>query len=431
MTKIVIVGGGAGGMEIVTKLGRKLGRKGSASITLIDRADHHIWKPLLHELATGSLDEGLNALDYRMHASQNGYRFEQGVLSAIDQVDRRVILAPMRDEKGDEILPERQIDFDYLVIGVGAITNDFGIDGVRQHCDFLDLTEQAMALRVKIRRRFLKHAKEHDVEQRHFKISIVGAGATGVEMAAEMHHAAATLRGYGYEISEDLLQVNLIEASNRVLPRIDTARICDAVEEELDKLGVKVMTNTRITEVTPKGLQTLDGQFIESDMTLWAAGVKGHESLRELGLELNQNDQIMVKPSCQTLTNDRIFAFGDCAACPQPDGSWVPPRGQTARQMALMVGDNIQKLMVGSQEPLEEYLYKDLGSFVNLSKFHTVGNMLSFLGGGMTVEGKMARLVYTSLYRRHLIALHGIGKGLLLMLLNGIQRLVRPELKLH
>ncbi|SDK11772.1 NADH dehydrogenase [Ferrimonas sediminum] len=431
MTKIVIVGGGAGGMEIVTKLGRKLGRKGKAEITLIDRCDHHIWKPLLHELATGSLDEGLNALDYRMHASQNGYRFEQGMLAGLNQVDRQVVLAPMLDEFGAEILPERKIGYDYLVIGVGAVTNDFGIPGVQEHCDFLDLTEQAMALRKKIRHRFLRYAKEHNVEQEHFEISIVGAGATGVEMAAEMHHAADTLRGYGYDIREDLLQVNLIEATDRVLPRIDKPRICNAVAKELAKLGVRVKTDTRISEVTPMGMHTADGQFIPSDMVLWSAGVKGHPFLATLGLEVNQADQIMVHPSCQSLSNDRIFAFGDCAACPQEDGSWVPPRGQTARQMALLVGDNIEKLMADPQATLDGYVYKDLGSFVNMSKFHTVGNLMSFVGGGMTVEGKMARLVYTSLYRRHLIALHGVSKGLLLMLLNGLQRIMRPELKLH
>ena len=431
MTKIVIVGGGAGGMEIVTKLGRKLGRKGKAEITLVDRCDHHIWKPLLHELATGSLDEGLNALDYRVHAARNGYRFEQGMLHGIDRGAKQLILSPMNDEQGREILPERRIDYDFLVLGVGAVTNDFGIAGVQQHCDFLDLTEEAMQLRRKIRNRFLQYAKEHNVETEHFQISIVGAGATGVEMAAEMHHAANTLRGYGYDINEDLLQVNLIEASNRVLPRIDKLHICDAVGRELGKLGVNVMTNTRISEVKADGMLTSDGQFIPSDMVIWSAGVKGHPMLSTLGLETSNMDQILVHPSCQSVTDPAIFAFGDCAACPQEDGSWVPPRGQTARQMALLVGENIQKLMEDASAPLGEYVYRDLGAFINMSRFHTVGNLLSCVGGGMTVKGKLARWVYTTLYRRHLIALHGVWRGLLLMTLNGLQRLMRPELKLH
>ncbi|MBW3139875.1 NAD(P)/FAD-dependent oxidoreductase [Ferrimonas balearica] len=429
MTNIVIVGGGAGGMEIVTKLGRKLGRKGKAQITLVDQSDHHIWKPLLHELATGSLDEGLNALDYRVHASQNGYRFEQGTLHALDQVNHQIVLAPIYDNKGIEVLPERRIDYDYLVLGVGAITNDFGIPGVKEHCDFLDLTEQAMGLRKKILNRFLRYAKNHD--HKHFEITIVGAGATGVEMAAEMHHAADTLRGYGYEISEDLLRVTLVEAADRVLPRVEKPRICNAVAEELEKLGVVVKTHTRITEVTERGMQTADGEFLPSDLMIWSAGVMGHPFLTTLGLETNRANQILVKPNCQVPSNDRIFAFGDCAACPQPDGSFTPPRGQTARQMALMIGDNIQRLMDNPNAELKEYVYKDLGSLVNLSKFHTVGNLMSFMGGGIAVEGKVARLVYTSLYRRHMIALHGPVKGLFLMGLNGLQRLMRPELKLH
>lgn len=132
----------------------------------------------------------------------------------------------------------------------------------------------------------------------------------------------------------------------------------------------------------------------------------------------------------QTSRDPHIFAIGDCAACPQPNGTWVPPRGQSARQMALMTADNIVLMLEGKQA-IHQYIYKDLGSLVNLSKFHTVGNLMSFIGGGVMVEGKIARFVYTSLYRRHLIELHGIAKGTLLMFAKGISRIIHPHLKLH
>ena len=428
MTNIVVVGGGAGGMELLGKIGNKLGKTGKANITLVDISSHHIWKPLLHELAVGSLDEGLNAVDYRVHGSKNGYQFEQGALTKIDRNQRVITLAPLVDRHNQEILPERQIDYDYLVIGIGAVTNDFGIPGVREHCEFLDLTEQAMDLREKILNRFLQHAKHP--EKGRFEITIVGAGATGTEMAAEMHHVADLLEGYGYDISDNLLQVNLVEAADHVMPALEKACLYTAVDEQLKELGVNVMTNTLVTQVTPEGMYTRDGQFIKSDMMLWAAGVKGPEVLTQLDLEIDKMNKVMVKASCQTTTDERIFAFGDCAACPQPDGSFTPARGQTARQMALLTGDNIMALLRDPKAQLKEYIYKDLGAFVNLSRFHTVGNMFSYLGGGLAIKGCPARFVYTSLYRRHMLALHGLLKGSILIGLNGIHCWLRPKLKL-
>ncbi len=250
-------------------------------------------------------------------------------------------------------------------------------------------------------------------------------------MSAEMHHAVEQLSGFGYKIDTSLLEVTLIEADSRILPKVEKQEISLAVTKQLNQIGVRVMTGTRIDRVEENQLHTCDGQTIASDMTIWSTGVKAPDFMRDIGgLESNQINQVMVKPNMQTTRDPYIFAIGDCAACPQPDGSWVPPRGQSARQMALMTADNIC-LMLAGKTPSKEYLYKDLGSLVNLSKFHTVGNLMSFIGGGVLVEGKIARFVYTSLYRRHLIELHGIFKGTLLMFAKGISRIIHPHLKLH
>ncbi|MXR68148.1 NAD(P)/FAD-dependent oxidoreductase [Shewanella sp. JBTF-M18] len=430
VANIVIVGGGAGGMEIATKLGRKLGRKGKAKITLIDCADSHIWKPLLHEVATGALDIGIDAISYRGHAAAHGYHFQQGAMTDIDREHKQVILAPIQDDKGNELLPARRIDYDYLVLAIGSIANDFNIPGVREHCVFLDNTQQAMQIRTMLLNKFMRYASHHQLDDK-IKIAVVGAGATGVEMSAEMHHAVEQLSGFGYKIDTSLLEVTLIEADSRILPKVEKHEISQAVTNQLNQIGVRVMTNTRIDRVDENALHTCDGQSIASDMTIWSTGVKAPDFMGEIGgLESNQINQVMVNPNMQTTRDPHIFAIGDCAACPQPDGSWVPPRGQSARQMALMTADNIC-LMLAGQAPSKEYLYKDLGSLVNLSKFHTVGNLMSFVGGGVLVEGKIARFVYTSLYRRHLIELHGIFKGTLLMFAKGISRIIHPHLKLH
>lgn len=428
MTRIVVVGGGAGGMELLKKLGKRLGKTGKAEITLVDVSDFHIWKPLLHELATGSLDEGLNAVDYRSHGAKNGYRFEQGPLVGLDKDQKQLRIGATFDEQGNEVLPERSLNYDYLVIGVGAVTNDFGIPGVQQHSHSLDLTSEAMTMRKRIHKLMLQHSQ--GLRHGKLKMAIVGGGATGVEMAAEMHHLTEMMQSYGFDLGDDLLEVTLIEAGPTVMPGLPKAHLRAAVAENLELLGVTVLTDTRVTEVTQAGLMTASGEFIQSDLTLWAAGVKAPEVLSTLGLHTNTQNQLSVSDSGQSLTDPTIFAFGDCASVPQPDGSFLPARGQTARQLALLVADNLMLLQEYSDVELKRYVYKDLGSFVNLARFHTVGNMFSFMKGGLALAGCPARFVYASLYRRHMLALHGPIKGGLLLALNGMQRLFRPQLKL-
>ncbi|NGX17004.1 NAD(P)/FAD-dependent oxidoreductase [Wenzhouxiangella sp. XN24] len=429
MHRIVIVGGGAGGIGTATRLGRKLGRKGSAHVTLVDRVESHVWKPLLHEVATGALDTGIDAVSYRGHAAANGYHFQQGRLAGLDRANRRVVLAPIYDG-ATELLPARDLEYDYLVIAIGSVANDFGIPGVKRHCLFLDDTEQAMGIRKILLNRFLRYAS-HEQRQERIKVAIVGAGATGTEMAAEMHHAVDQLRGYGYKIDTSLLDVTLIEADERILPKVGRDKISDSVARELERIGVQVLTNTRVVEVTDRNITFQGGYVVAADIVIWSAGIRGPDVLRELGgLETNRINQLVVRPTAQTTRDDRVFAIGDCCACPQDDGSWVPPRGQAARQLGHVAADNIMSMMRG-EAPDNVYVYKDLGSLVNLSRFHTVGNLFSFLGGGVMVEGRIARFTYLSLYRRHLIELYGPVRGVLMILLKSLHRVIRPHLKLH
>lgn len=429
MQRIVIVGGGAGGLGIATRLGRKLGRRQKAHVTLVDCAESHVWKPLLHEVATGELDVGIDAISYRGHASVNGYHFQQGRLEDIDRANRELVLAPIFDG-ATELLPARRIAYDYLVVAIGSVANDFGIPGVKRYCLFLDSTEQAMAIRKLLLNRFLRYAS-HEQREERIQVAIVGAGATGTEMAAEMHHAVDQLRGYGYKIDSSLLDVTLIEADKRILPKVGRIEISHSVARELEKIGVQVLTNTRVVEVTDRGITFQGGYFIPADMIIWSAGIRGPDVLKGIaGLETNHLNQLVVKRTGQTTSDEHIFAIGDCCACPQADGSWVPPRGQAARQMGHMVAENIVRMSRG-RPPAREYVYRDLGSLVNLSKFHTVGNMFSFLGGGILVEGKIARFAYLSLYRRHLIEIYGPVRGVLMVVLKGLNRIIRPHLKLH
>src|SRR4051794_26058235 len=148
-TQIVVVGGGAGGLELVRRLGAKLGRE-QFDVILVEKNRTHIWKPLLHEVAAGSLDANLDEVGYRSHAYRWGYRFFQGAIEGIDRETREVIVAPLLDDDGSELVGAHRIRYDYLVLAVGAVTNDFGIPGVREHCLLLDDRAQADRFRSKL-----------------------------------------------------------------------------------------------------------------------------------------------------------------------------------------------------------------------------------------------------------------------------------------
>ncbi|WP_020679935.1 NAD(P)/FAD-dependent oxidoreductase [Marinobacterium rhizophilum] len=425
--RVVIIGGGAGGLELATRLGRRYGRKG-LSVTLVDCNQTHLWKPLLHEVATGSLDAGIDELSYRAQAANNHFRFRIGRLDGLDRASRTVNLAAVTDEEGSEILPQRSLNYDLLVLAIGSVTNDFGTPGAAEHCVFLDSRQQAELFRKNLLNAYLSTS----ADPHPLKIAIVGAGATGVELSAELFNTARELTSYGFEQGDaQQLEVSLVEAGPRILPALPE-RISGAAHHELEKLGVRVRASTPVKEVTAEGLMTANGELIEAQLMVWAAGIKAPGLTRELdGLEVNTRNQLLVNASLQTTQDPCIYALGDCAACPMPDGNGlVPPRAQSAHQMASHLYRHIRKILDG--QPIPSYQYRDHGSLVSLSRFSTVGSLMGNLSGkSMMIEGRLARLVYISLYRMHQMALYGITKTILVTLVDRINRVIRPRLKLH
>jgi NADH dehydrogenase len=433
-TQIVVVGGGAGGLELVRRLGAKLGRD-AFDVILLERNSTHIWKPLLHEVAAGSLDANLDELGYRSHGHRWRYRFFSGSLEEIDRTARQVTVAPILDEDGREIIGRHRIRYDYLVIAVGAVSNDFGTPGAKEFCLFLDDRDQADRFRQRLLNHCLRVSRslsENPDSGARVEIAIVGGGATGVELAAELYNAAAGLKHYGLEVfDESRLEVTLIEAGPRILPALPE-KLARAAHEELEALGVRILTGTAIVEVTADAMKTKAGETIRADLKVWAAGVRAPEVLHEIGgLETTRSNQLVVRATLQTTRDDRIFALGDCCSF-VPEGSEkpVPPRAQAAHQMATTVYRNILALI--AKHPLEAFVYRDKGSLVSLSRYSTVGSLMgNLIGGRMAIEGRLARMVYLSLYRLHLISIHGWLKGLALIVVGHVNRVVRPRLKLH
>lgn len=428
MDNIVIVGGGAGGLELATFLGNKLGRKNKANIILVDRNPTHLWKPLLHEVATGSLDDGTDALSYRAHAALHHFEFQQGSITGLDRSKKTITLAPIYNDNNELLVAERHIHYDKLVLAIGSKSNDFGITGVASHCIFLDSAEQAKHFHQRMMELFLKFANNNEKE---VHIAIVGGGATGVELSAELYNAVKHLNEYGFgKLNNTSLKVTLIEAGNRILPAL-SERISTAAIQELRSLGVDVRTNTTIVEAKEGALVTKEGEIISANLLVWAAGIRVSDITEQFdGLETNRLHQLIVKDTLQTTQDDNIFVIGDCAALLQKNGKLVPPRAQAAHQMASCCSYNLMALR--NNKSLKPFVFNDKGSLVSFSRFGTVGSLMGNLTkGSMFIEGRIARLAYLSLYRMHQAALHGCFKTALIVLVGKINRFLRPSLKLH
>ena len=428
--RVVVVGGGAGGLELATRLGDKYGRGGRAHVTLVDRSRTHLWKPLLHEVAAGSMDMHQHQLDYLAQARWHEFTFILGGLAGLDRGARHIMVEAVRDDEGREILPQRRVPYDMLVIAIGSESNDFNTPGVRDHTFMLDNTWQAHLFHRRLVNECFRANFAASGEA--IRIAIVGAGATGVELAAELHNTTRVLTAYGLENFDPAKQIRLtlVEAGARILPGLPD-HVADGALKTLEDLGVEVLTNERVVEAKATGLRTASGHEVAATFIVWAAGIRCGAVLKDLGgLESNRLNQLVVKPTLQATRDDDVFAIGDCAACPWIDGRLVPPRAQAAHQEASHVVRAFARRLAG--KPLADYRYRDFGSLVSLGNYETLGQLMGFIASEkFRVEGWLAKFFYVSLYRQHIWALHGFWGMALDTLARMIRRQVEPKVKLH
>ena len=431
---IVVVGGGAAGLELATGLGDKLGKRKRADITLIERARTHLWKPLLHEVAAGSMNVDNHALDYLAQAHWHHFRYRYGEMIGLDRAKREVCLAATFDDEGNEITPVRTFQYDTLVMAVGSTSNDFGTPGVKEFAIPLDTLRQAERFNKRLVNACIRaHAQPEPVRPGQLHVAIIGAGATGTELAAQLHRTTRQIAAFGLDRidPEKDFRITLIEGAERILPALPE-RISKATEKLLTDLGVVVRAKAKVTEVRKDGIALADGGFIPAELVVWAAGVKGPEFLRNLdGLEVNRSNQLVVKPTLETTLDPNIFAMGDCASCPREGSNApVPPRAQAAHQQASHLLKQLRNRLEG--KPLKPFVYRDFGSLVSLGEYSTVGNLMGKLvGGNMMIEGYFARIMYMSLYKMHLMALHGAAKVALETLSRSLTHRTEPSVKLH
>ena len=428
--QIVICGGGAGGLDLAVRLSRRR----ELAVHLVDPRPSHVWKPLLHEIASGTLDVASHEVSYLALAAWRGFVFAQGRLEGIDRSSSAVLIGATHDRDGRIIIPQRRLAYDLLVLAVGGVSNDFNVPGVSLHAQFLDSVLDAERIFERILQACMSanYGPPNDPPE-SFDVRIVGGGATGVELAAELRSSVRTLAGYGLDrIDPDqFLRISIVNADKRLVQQLPV-RASESVQRTLIGLGIEVRNDSNVVVVERDAVLLKNGEALHANLTVWAAGVKAPAFLRGFGdLETNRNNQIVVDHSLQSISDPSIFALGDCASAPWLGTNLrVPPSAQAAHQQALFLSWSIRRRL--SNQPPGEFEYNDLGSLLSLGGSGGVGRLMGFIrGAGFEIEGFAANLLYRWLYKRHLASLFGWGAVILDTFGNWMRRSTRPRVKLH
>ncbi|GAB3554478.1 NAD(P)/FAD-dependent oxidoreductase [Noviherbaspirillum agri] len=432
--RIVIVGGGAGGLELAVRLGKRLGKTHKAHVILVDAARTHLWKPLLHQVAAGTLDSHSDELEYLALARDNHFTFRLGRMDGLCRGQKEIYLAPAYDEEGELLLPRQSVRYDTLVLALGSQTNDFGTPGAKEHSIMLDSPVAAQRFHQRLVNSCLRaQARAKGPGEGRFTVTIIGGGATGVELSAELHMTAKILTSYGlanFHPERDL-KIVVVDAAPRLLQMLPE-RLSAAVARELRSLDIEIHTNEKVVEVSKEGVRMASGKFIPSGIVVWAAGIKVPDFMKDIdGLETNRINQLVVQRTMQTTREPSIFAIGDCSACPQEAGKLnVPPRAQSAHQQATTLAKSLARMLEG--KPLLDFTYRDYGSLVSLGHYSTVGSLMGAIAqGSVFIEGHIAKWMYWWLHKHHQIAVNGWFHTWLSTWAETINRVRNPRIKLH
>jgi NADH dehydrogenase len=357
--KVVILGAGFGGLTAARAL------DGIADVTLIDRHNFQTFLPLLYQVSTAGLAADHVAYPIRGALRKTKVKFRMGSPISVDHKNKSVKL------DSSEVL-----DFDYLIVALGSATNDFGIKGVAENALGMKTVNEALNIRSEIMRRFEDLCRFEDDTK--FSIAVVGGGPTGVEMAGAI---AELKRGPLSSDNADAaknIDVYLVEAGPRLLPAL-SPKLSQRTKKDLEKLGVKVLTEAVVKEVKPRQILFADGQKIPAEITVWAAGVKGEPTMKKLSIP-QESGRIAVDPTMQVTNYPYIFAIGDIAGAKGADGRFLPMVAPVAMQQARFVAKQIQRLE--KSEPLTAFKYVDKGSMATIGRHKAVVEVKGIRIGG-------------------------------------------------
>lgn len=432
---LIIVGGGVAGLSIATAMGKRSAASGGAlpPVVLVDRDFSHVWKPMLHTIAAGTRDLYQQQTSYIAQARANNFHYEPGELLSVDRPLQEIQLAALRAPDGRLLIPERRIPYSKLVIAVGSQANDFGTPGAAEHCHTIDSRIQADMFNQEVRIRMLEclgHLGSGEGSDL-LSIAIVGGGATGVELAAELIGLAEAVEAYGATAMKAIVTVTLIESGPRLLAAFPED-ISSDVKLRLESIGVRVKTGARVASVNSQGFLLEDGTEIKASLRVWAAGVKAPGFLGKIdGLEANRSNQLLVLPSLQTTHDPNIFAVGDCASLQLPEADRpLPPTAQIAYQQAQHLIRHLPAAVLHDAPP-PGFRHRDLGALVSLGDYEAYGSLgKTGMFKGVTFKGRLAQWSHALLYRSHQAQLHGFWRGSQMWLVDLMNARLRPTIRL-
>jgi NADH dehydrogenase len=347
--RVVILGAGFGGLTAARKMA------GFADVTVVDRHNFQTFLPLLYQVSTAGLAADHVAHPVRGALRKTGVQFRMGTPISVDHKNKSVKL------DSSEVL-----EFDYLIVALGSATADFGVPGVFEHALGMKSVHEALTIRAEVLRRFEDLCRFED--ETIFSISVVGGGPTGVEMAGafaelvrgplknDQRHAAAHIK------------INLIEAGPRILPMF-SEKLSAHGKKDLEKLGVTVHLNTAVKAIKPRTIEISDGSKIASEVTIWAAGVKGEPTGAKLNLPLI-NTRIDVENTLQVKHYPHIFAIGDIAGFVGENGRMLPMVAPVALQQGRHVAQQIKRIAKG--QDLKPFKYLDKGSMATIGRHKAI-----------------------------------------------------------
>ena len=432
--RIVIVGGGAGGLELASGLGRDLGgferEKSEAEIVLVDANATHLWKPLLHQVAAGTMNSYQDELSYLAQGRSSGFRFQYGRMDGLQPAERRVTLAALIDDDGETLLPPRDLSYDLLVLAVGSVGNDFGTPGVQEFCHFIDSRAQA----EQFHRDFLIALARRSLTEDDTPLSvvIVGGGATGVELAAELRHATDIAEEYGLSGSARRLNVTIVEQADRLLGGL-SEKVATETHKALTDIGIDIRIGQGVSKVEAQSVTLEDGTVLPATLSVWSAGMQAPPFLKDLpGLTFGQGGRIKVGPALQAEGQPDIFALGDCALFIDPKTDKpLGARAQVAHQQASFLRKALAAKLRG--QPLPDFRFREHGTLISLSRFEAFGSLGDGRKKGHTafINGLAAKLAYRMLHRSHQYAVMGLLGTAAQMATDLLRRANHAQVKFH
>jgi len=428
-TRIVIVGGGAGGLELASALARNRQLRLAPNVVLVDQHVSHLWKPRLHEVAVGLQSVAEEEVSFFSHALRHGYQFEWGALEGVDTTEKMVALRSVLASTGAEILPARKIPYDVLVLSIGSQANDFGTEGAREHCLFLNDREDALKIRTNLLTKVLRLARGFIPS---LDVAVIGGGATGVELIADFYRTVEQVGTYGGTIAADSLRLTVIDAGERLLAT-GPIEVSTYAAQALRKLGVQILASSKVIRVCADRIELANGRSVAADLSIWTAGIKGPPHVRGLEhMPVSPNGRLIVDKHLRT-ADANIFALGDCASWLDPDtGRAAPFTAQVASAQATYLARLLREELRGRS--VDAFRFQSAGGLVALGDKTAAGNLTSRIGKRSRehiVQGVSAKWLYALLYRQHQTRVHGLFATLGIMVSDWATRKVRPTLKLH